>query len=216
VEGLAEALQGNLQPLRIRFTVENGLLIMGHDGFIAFARGRVGPSTIEYTSIFILVGSLAEGDVFAGLRCGFDGQQLATSFTMSTATFDVEACTFLGGGETLGYRIISLAVQDSSSELSEAERARFDFPTQADVERVMNYQWNHHNACDSFHLALPHADYAASTPPLAGCGTTVPNAPPRSFDDDPSGPVLFRIRYHDGEWVDGEMTGCRHYMFCNE
>jgi hypothetical protein len=150
--------------------------------------------------------------VFSDLECRFEETPLETSFTMASATFEVKACTGLGGGETLAYRITSLAIQDSSSELTEAERMRFEFPTKEDVDRVLNYQWNHHNACDSFHLALPHADYAASAPPLAGCGTTVPNAPARSFDD--TGPVKYRLRYHGGAWVEGEMTGCRHYMWC--
>jgi len=133
---------------------------------------------------------------------------------MSTATFEVTACTFLGGGETTGYRISSLAVQDSSPELTEAERQRFEYDGEAAVEAVMTYAWNHHNACDSFHLALAHADYAASSSPAAGCGDTVPNAPPRIFDEDPRLPVLFRIRYHGGDWTDGTMPDCYHYLFC--
>jgi hypothetical protein len=149
------------------------------------------------------------------MKCRFGEDPLTTSFTMSTATFDVEACTVLGGGFTAGYRIHYLAVTDTSPDLTEAERMKIEFTSEAEVEAVMNYVWNHHNACDSFHLALPYADYAASAAPAAGCGETVPNAPMRDFDEPPGAPVFFRIRYHGGEWVDGEIPGCTHYLFCN-
>ncbi len=214
VEGLADALQGNLQALRVRFITESGLVILGHDGFLAVARGRVGPNTIEYTNLAVVVGGLAEGDVFAGLPCGFEETLLTTSFTMATATVDVTACTFLGSGITTGYRITALAIQDSSPELSTAEQARFEYSSAPAVESVMNYVFNHHNACDSFDLVLDHAEYAASASPSAGCGATVPNAPERNFNEDPSSPVLFRIRYHGGPWMDGEIAGCHHYLFC--
>jgi hypothetical protein len=215
VEGLEAALQGNLQTLRIRLLGASGLLIVGHDGFLALAHGMVGEDTIEYTSIFVVVGGLEEGNVFAGLECPFGESPYAKTFTLGTATFEVKSCNFLGGGETIGYRITSLAVQDTSPELTEAERQRFDFAGEEEVESVMTYVWNHHNACDSFHLALLHADYAATTSPLAGCGTAVPNAPQRDINEDPGSPVKFRIRRHQGAWTDGEMDACTHYLFCN-
>ncbi len=215
VTGLEAALAGDLAALKVRLISESGLLIVGQEGFLALASGRVGADSIEYTSIFVVVGGLAPGDVFANLECGFSEQPLATSFTMATAVFDVQACAFLGEGETTGYRITSFAVQDSSSELSETERQRQQFTGEAEVESVLDYVYNHHNACDSFHLALPGADYAATTSPLAGCGNAVPDAPQRNFNEDPTSPVKFRIRYHGGAWMEGEMTGCTHYLFCN-
>jgi hypothetical protein len=214
VEGLAEAIAGNLSALRIRLPGDKGLLVVGHSDFLAVAQGRVDAATIQYTSLYVLVGSLAPGNVFAGLRCTFGQTPLTTSFRLDTAQFDVEACTFLGGGITTGYRIHRLAVQDSNPGLEEAYRGRFEFTTEAEVESVMNYRWNHHNACDSFHLTLGHANYAASTAPAAGCGPPVPEAPPRRIDEPSNAPLMYRIRYHGGAWRDGSVAGCSHFLYC--
>lgn len=213
VSGLEAALGGDLDPLAIRLVYDSGLLILGHPGFIAAAQGRVGVSTVEYTSIFVLVGGLGPGDAFAGRTCRFGETPRARSFQMATAAFEVAACTFLGGGETAGYRIYRLAITDPSTELTPAERERFEFTGEAAVEAVLTYRWNHHNGCDSFHLALPHADYAATTSPLAGCGTPVDNAPLRDFNDM-DGTVHYRLRYHGGAWVEGAMPDCPHYLLC--
>jgi hypothetical protein len=214
VEGLGEAIAGNLPALRIRLPGEKGLLVVGHSDFLAVARGRVDAATIQYTSLYVMVGDLAPGNVFAGLRCPFGQTPLTTSFRLDTAQFDLEACTFLGGGITTGYRIHRLAVQDSNPGLEEAYRGRFELTTEAEVKSVMNYRWNHHNACDSFHLTLGHADYAASTAPAAGCGPQVPEAPPRNIDEPSTAPLLYRIRYHGGAWRDGSVAGCSHFLYC--
>lgn len=171
VEGLADALEGDLSGLRIRFESESGLLMAGHaGGFVAVARGMFTEDSGEYTSIYVVVGGLAPGDVFAGLECRFGEEPYTTTFTTGTADFEVDACTFLGGGATTGYRITRLAVEDSNPALDAAGQARFELDGEAEVETVMNYRYNHHNACDSFYLALPHAEYAASTAAAAGCG----------------------------------------------
>jgi hypothetical protein len=52
---------------------------------------------------------------------------------------------------------------------------------------VLDYRWNHHNACDTFHLTLPHAEYVAAAATLAGCGETVLDAPVR-IPDGPDHP----------------------------
>ncbi|MFC1610450.1 hypothetical protein ACFL6C_05790 [Myxococcota bacterium] len=214
VEGLAQTLGGMLDSLWVRLVHDSGMIVVGHPGFVAAGRGRVGVTTIEYTVSDVVVGGLEFGDVFASRACSFGQQPLASSFTMATADFEVEACTFMSAGHTTGYQIHRLAVQDSSTQLTPAERQRFEFVGEQEVESVLNYAWNHHNACDSFHLALDHADYAATAAPSAGCGPTVPNAPERSYDDPESG-VLYRIRYHGGAWTDGAIDGCNHYLFCN-
>jgi hypothetical protein len=212
VEGLAAALAGDPRDLRIRIPGEYGLLLRGHDGFVALAQGNVDAAGIVYSSINIVVGRLAPGDVFARLPCPFGESTLRTSFALGSATFDVEACTFAGGGETLGYRIASLAVTDTSPALAPPERATFRFDDEASVEAVMTYAWHHHNGCDSFHLALPHADYAATASPIAGCGAPVPNAPAR--DPSTPGDVLFRVRHRGGAWTEGAIDGCHHFLFC--
>ncbi len=215
VSGLDEALAGHLQPLEIRLVNDSGLLIVGHDGFVAVARGRVGPASITYTTSSIVVGGLTPGDVFAGLACHFGEEALSTAFTMGTADFELDACTFQGAGFTAGYRITRLSVQDSNAALTAAEQGRFELVGEAEVEASLAYVYNHHNACDSFHLALPHADYAATTAPAAGCGAPVPDAPMRDINEDSTSPVKYRIRYHGGEWMDGTIPGCSHYLFCH-
>lgn len=215
VTGLDAALIGDLNPLEIRFMNDTGLWILGHDGFVGIARGMVGRDSITYTALAIVTGALEPGDVFANLRCPLGQTELDASFRLGTANFSVEACTFLGGGFTTGYEIVQLSVTDSNPALSAEEQRAHVFEGKAAVEAVLTYQWNHHNACDSFHLALPHADYAASSAPAAGCGLTVPNAPARDINEDPSVPVKYRIRYHGGAWVDGELAGCSHYLFCS-
>jgi hypothetical protein len=214
VTGMAEALSGNLQPLELRFVADSGLLLLGHANFIAGTTGMVRPSSITYTNIYVIAGGLEPGDVFASRPCPFGENLFSKTWRMGTADFAVRACAFLGGGQTTGYRINHLSITDSNSLLTTAEQSTFTFEGEDAVTAVMNYLWNHHNACDSFHLALPHADYAATTAPLAGCGAQVPNAPMRDFEDDPAGPVEYRIRYHGGVWMEGTIPGCTHYMFC--
>jgi hypothetical protein len=215
VRGLEEALSGNLQPLEIRLVHMAGLLILGHDTFVAGVHADVRSSSISSADLSVLAGGLTAGDVFSARVCPFGEVPHQQTFTMGTATFELTACKSLGEGITTAYRITSLAVTDTNDALTPAERATFTFDTDAEVEQVMNYVYNHHNACDSFHLALPHADYAASSAPSAGCGVPVPNAPMRMINEDPSGPVKYRIRYHQGDWIDGTIPGCSHYMFCD-
>lgn len=215
VNGLEQALTGNLQPFELRILGDYGLLILGHGTFVAAAPGMVGPSAITYSSLSVVAGRLVPGDVLAGRPCPLGESLLERRWQMGSADFQIKACTYLGGGHTTAYRIHQLTITDGNAALTASEQGAHTFEGEAAVEAVLNYRWNHHNACDSFHLALPHADYAATTAPLAGCGAQVPNAPPRDFEDDPSGPVEFRVRYHGGAWTDGTMPGCTHYLFCN-
>lgn len=208
-------LDGPLDDFDIRVTGQLGILVVGHPDFVAIVRAMITGTRVEYFEHVAIVGGLAPGDVFANLVCRFNESVFEASFALGTATFEVEACTFQEAGHTLGYRLTSMAVQDTDPSLTEAERARFAFEDEAALAEVLTYRYNHHNACDSFHLVLPHADYAASTAPAAGCGTTVPEAPPRQFEEDPIRPVLYRIRYHGGAWVDGSLDGCFHYLFCD-
>lgn len=214
--GLDEALAGDLDNFELRSLGEPGLLILGHPNFLAGIISKITANSIEYQNLEMIAGGLAAGDIFTAKVCPFGQRPYSKTFNLSTAEFSMDACTFLDAGHTTGYVLHKLTVTDTNAELSAAEQQTFTFDGPAAVEAVLNYKWNHHNACDSFHLALPHGDYAASASPLAGCGTTVPNAPERSFDEDQSIPTKYRIRYHGGAWVDGLMTGCNHYLFCQQ
>ena len=214
VQGLEEALSGDLDPLEVRVLGEFGMLALGHEGYIAMVTGRVDESSIEYNSIAVTVGALVPGDSFEDRRCPLGEMPHDASFNLGSARFEVQTCTFQAAGHTTGYRIAFLAVQDDSPALSADAQQRFVFDSEEAVEGVMNYVWNHHNACDSFFLDLPHADYAATTAPLAGCGVAVDNAPMRDLNDDPT-TILYRVRYGDGAWEDRTATDCSHYIFCN-
>lgn len=214
VEGLADALDGDYDGFSVRIRYEYGAIIGGADGLVVYGDANLDAASVSYNSIYLVAGTLVPGDVFADLSCAFGEQPFETSFSLDTATFDLEACTFYGVGETIGYRITRMGVEDTNSILTEPERARHEFDGEASVNSVLTYQWNHHNACDSFHLALPHADYAATAAASAGCGETVPDAPPRDIEDEDG--LKYRIRYHDGEWVDGVNPDCFHYLFCGE
>ncbi|HEY3493158.1 MAG TPA: hypothetical protein VGK73_00675, partial [Polyangiaceae bacterium] len=96
VSGLAAALDGDYEGFSVEFRHEWGAVIGGAADFVAFARGNPG---VQYNSIYFVAGTLVPGDVFAQRTCAFGEMPLETSFTLDTATFDVEACTFLGGGE---------------------------------------------------------------------------------------------------------------------
>lgn len=214
VEGLAAALAGDLGTLRIRLLGGQGLLVIGHADFLVVARVEATATMLTYTSLTVVVGGLAPGDAFGGRICPFGHNPLEATFRLGTATFEVGGCEFLGGGATMGYEYHRLTIEDSSPELMAADRQKLVFATKAEVDAVLTYRWNHHNACDSFHLALPHADYAASSAPMAGCGQQVPNAPPRQFEEPFDAPVKYRFRYYGGAWVDAEATGCSSYMSC--
>lgn len=214
VQGLDDAVAGRLDALQIRVAYSDGIWVVGHPAFLAVARGDVSAADITYNSLTVIVGGLAPGDSFAGQVCPFTQQPLSAAFSLGTAQFTVTGCSFLGGGETTGYTIHTLSVEDSSAALDPGERRRFTLATEAELTAALDYRWNHHNACDSFHLTLPHAEYAASASPLAGCGEQVPGAPMRTFDEPFDSPVKYRLRYHGGAWVDGTIEGCRHYLFC--
>ena len=215
VSGLAEALAGNYDGFSVRVVHEQGVIFGGGNGVVAFAKGNIGASSVDYNSIYFVVGTLQPGDVFADLVCPFGEVPLSTSFSFDTANFDVEACKFLDVGHTFGYRITAMAVEDANSSLSGPEQQRHELDGVAAVEAAVTYRYNHHNACDSFHMALPHADYAATTAPMAGCGVAVANAPSPDNEDEGGKRVKFRIRYHGGEWTEGQISDCVHYFSCS-
>jgi hypothetical protein len=215
VEGLADAMGGVQSSLHIRVLGVGGLVLDGDEDFVAAVRGEVTADTIDYDTPVVTVGRFGAGDVLEDLFCPLTQWSRVETFELGTARFEVQGCFFLGGGHTEGYRFVRLTVEDDNAALDPADRVPHVFTSEAEVEAVMNYRWNHHNACDSFHLALPHADYAASAAPFAGCGPTVDNAPERDFDEPSNSPVKYRVRYGGGAWTDGEIDGCWHYLFCD-
>jgi hypothetical protein len=160
----------------------------------------------------LLTGTVVAGDPLANVKCPNGQTSRTQSFTLGTARFDADICEFLGGGETTGYNFTSLTITDSSASLTPEQRQPLTI-AKADIPSKLKYKWNHHNACDSFHLDLGHVQYAATAAQMAGCGQTVENAPARTFQHDPApDKVLYRVKYGNGAWQDFQ-AGCAHYMF---
>ncbi len=146
-----------------------------------------------------LIGTIEVGDAFSGGPC-----KIGTTFTKSqvilekaSLTFDL--CTFLGGGETTGYTIEKVVVNDRDPLIPEAQRGLDQVFEKETLKSALRYQYNHHNACDSFVLTVPalNSVYAATSSPSAGCGSPVSGAPIRQHDE--TGPnvrkAIFRIDY---------------------
>ena len=215
VRGLDALLAGDAAAFELRVVGASGLLAVGHDGSVAVARGDVDATAVAYTNIDVVVGALARGDAFAARPCPFGEQATRARFALGSAAFIVDLCTFMGGGHTTGYRVTTLRVQDAAPALRGEERACIELAG-ADLEEALETRWNHHNACDSFHLALPHAEYAATSSPNAGCGETLPAAPAPAPLEENGADVRWRLRHHGGPWSEGTSPGCSHYLFCGE
>ena len=164
----------------------------------------------------IVVGRFEVGDPFAESPCAPDESHRTASFSLGTAAFEVGLCTFLGGGETTGYRVIEMTVQDDNDALSPEDREPMVL-SDADLEGALQVSWHHHNACDSFVLTTNHASYAATSAAMAGCGTILDDAPQRTFED-PRQTVLYRVRYDAGPWSDVQELDCHHHFLsdCSE
>jgi hypothetical protein len=203
---LQQALAGQVEQFELaileRGVHASGLLLRGQRvrGRPVIALYQVRPlrdGRLELTASHVVYGVLSATDVFA--RCSVGEQYQEVDFTLGTASFRAAQCVFLGGGETTGYRILRLGVKDSADELPPERRdVWFEWEGEALAERLV-YRWNHHNACDSFYLDARElgARYAASTPPMAGCGTVVTHAPLRSFEDG-DGQLHFVVDHGQG------------------
>jgi hypothetical protein len=142
-------------------------------------------------------------------------------FVIDTAVFQIKLCTRQGAGETMEYDIVSASVNDSNPAIPEDQRKPFVVSGDAIQKSLtpsgdavkMIYMVNHHNACDSFFLRTPFAEYAATTAAMAGCGTAVLNAPERTIDDTNMN-TLVRVTYNLADWQDGDI-GCSHYFLDN-
>ncbi|MGE0172250.1 MAG: hypothetical protein AB7T49_05680 [Oligoflexales bacterium] len=157
-----------------------------------------------------LAGSFQPGDPFAnGLCNAARGPQYSGTFKFDHVTMKFDACVYAGGGETTGYDIKRLEITDSAPQLTDDQRKPFTFQG-AELESVFQVAWNHHNACDSFVLKLPHATYAATAAATAGCGTILEGAPHRTLED-PNPEVMYSVRYGGNEPAEGKVA-CRHFL----
>ncbi len=222
VNGLVEAiLDQNYEKLKIEIIVpENfgGIRILGlkkdqQNFVVAFplydVDGRYAPSTLN-----LLAGTLELGNPWPENGCNDSQIAGVHQVVLGTATFDLKYCFMQGAGETTEYYFTDVTVTDTNPALSKEEQKSYTISGVDKLKDIMEFAVNHHNGCDSFYLKLPHAEYAASAAPMAGCGLPVKNAPKRDMDET-SKATLFQIRYHGGEWNKGEHA-CWHYLLCRE
>lgn len=219
VEGLAAAvLEHDVSQLKIELIhQESGIRIRGINrggqsfvaavGIFDNGNGVFGPDSSR-----IMVGKLVLGNPWDHSRCEGITTETSGSFTIGTATFDARFCKGPGAGHSTRYKYLSLMITDTNEALSPEARQPVRLDTPEKIDAVMTYTVNHHNACDSFYIKLPHAEYAATSAPAAGCGPIVVGAPFRDFTDrNPH--TLYSIRYRGGALQTGEVP-CDHYLFC--
>ena len=162
---------------------------------------------LKVESIEVLLGNLIEGDPFHDNKCQFGQQEAPIKFMLGSASFTGEACTFLGGGETTGYEIISLTVHDTNPLGGKVLFSKEDIVKQ----NALKYQWNHHNGCDSMMVKTPFATYAMTSAPIAGCGKILEGAPQRDMlDNNPN--VIYTVKYKGKKETTHELK-CGHYLF---
>lgn len=170
------------------------------------------PDRWQITNIRAMAGRLELKDSFAQGKCQGGQSEIIYRFQMDTADFEYEVCTFLGGGETTGYDIKKVTVKDSSKLIPVALRNSPIILEGNDLSNALKYKWNHHNACDSFVLkvAKTSATYAATSAPMAGCGTSVEGAPKRDFDEQSK---LAKYQIHYGSKTEGiKLLKIAHYF----
>jgi hypothetical protein len=218
--GLKEAVFGEPQNLKlvVKYSKGYGFRVDGwKDGDMNFATAVNGydqDGALNVGSSSLIVGDFQQGDPFQGGPCG-NGEFIGTaSFMLGTAKFDLESCLFQDTGHTTGYKIKKLTIQDSNPVLKQEQREAFTSEND-ELETVLKYKWDHHNACDSFVLKLPHATYSATTSAMAGCGQILDGAPERGVED-PRKTTLYRIKYGTQSVIEGELD-CVHFHFrCGE
>jgi hypothetical protein len=232
VRGLDAALAGDHASLELYAANddgESGVIVKGwRDGSRTFATVVTGkPSAQGYQlySIYVFAGTLVVGDPLANRRCGPGEIFLQSQSRLGDLRMGWEVCTFLGGGETTGYRALRVTLDDPAldhqvvlegSALRPIQGFPYQLPSDSEAPFIA-YTWHHHNACDSFYLKLPEAAYAATTAASAGCAAALPNAPARTFEDQ-SRTVKYRVKHGDAPWQDAATPegGCAHYLFCSQ
>ena len=187
-----------------------------YKGFIAAVEGGMKNGKLEVKSPAALVGGLSYGDVFANAACPLGQAFKASSFKIGTASFETEICTFQSAGETTGYDIIKMKVTDTSANIASASRGVPVELAGDALKGALKHRFNHHNACDSFILRAEQlgTTYAATAPPMAGCGQILPGAPDQKFNFDDPAPrrVKYKTTYPNGVVFEGEADKDGHYL----
>ena len=73
---------------------------------------------------------------------------------------------------------------------------------------LAKYRFGRHNACDSFLVKIPGAEYAFTSSSHGGCAQILEGAPMRDHAD-PNPTTLYKIKYNGQDWQGGVLDA-RH------
>lgn len=183
-----------------QFGIRFGSLKHNGESFVTIQRVmKTGDEPVAPSSVFFMVGKFVLGDPFIrtgdSALCKLNEGFLKSTFDVQTAHFEVKMCTFMGGGETTGYRILSFSVEDKNEKLPAQDRQKRMF--EGDALKILDNKFFHHNACDYFLLKLENVSYGLTSAPMAGCGKTPEGTPQRVIfeEGEHSRHTLFQVQY---------------------
>lgn len=232
VEGLKEAVFGDLTKLKISFPMEvnrvmsiERRIVDTHDVVLLATKSRTPANVWKLQGFRSLFGVLKSGDPFAGESlCPPDKAFFTSIFRIGTVKFKAGHCDGIGvGGGTHAYKIVSFAVQDDSEEIPVDQRGQWHDVPVADIFRVnlpalppetaaLAYASHHHDVCDSFVLKTLFAQYAVTSLPSGfpnvECkpALTLPDAP--SWAGPSGGQLGYRIKYGSKPWSETKWQAC--------
>lgn len=169
------------------------------DSFISLAEvEKRSDLSFGFSDPKILIGGADVKDPFTVSKCKYEQIEKSKKFAISSASIEMKACTFNGGGRTTGFDIFYISVKDSNPNLSPAFKDQ-TFILEGTAEKIadidrgqeyllkneaasLSFRFNHHNGRDSFIFKLPHASYAVTTGSQIGDYDPIPGSPnPESF-----------------------------------
>jgi len=224
LEGLEEAIFGDVGALEIDAysdddEYKSGLRIKGHitkNGSLVTVQNYGFKKIPKPNSSSVLVGILEVGNPFSDTSCFMNENKEVRAFELGSASFQISICTGQGIGETSDYRFIKMSVSDTSENLPKEKRGVTYTLEDQVIDDNLQFRVNHHNSCDSFHVTVPETkvQYAASTPPSAGCGSPIGSAPERSWDEEGEDyrKTFFVVDYGKG-FGEIQRQDIGHYVF---
>ena len=138
----------------------------------------------------VLFGALEAVDSFADLPCDWGETLEPSHIDLDAASLDVLLCTFLGGGNTTGYRPAAVTVKNDSLLVPELVRGEPIELTVGDCPRstddpdpcaleggTLSYDWDHHNENDWWELYVSghdatyrmEVDFSQGNSPVPDC-----------------------------------------------
>ncbi len=141
----------------------------------------------------VIYGDLQPKNSFADMPCEAYQTYAKSKVAFETVTLSSTFCGFPGGGWTTGYKLVELAIQDSSTNLPQPVQNKKIIINAKDYEQKgwLKYSWVHHNDGDALELTVK--DY--NTTYALGSGLHTSN---------------YKVTYPQGAVVQGSFDG--HYF----